>query len=102
MVANALSHKSFIHGMLFNELTSLRAKLEAKNSESSMAMYEVKLALIDRIHEAQQNDLFLMKVKGAIMEEKRADFVLTRDGALIFKFRICILSSAELKKEILT
>lgn len=78
VVAYALSRKSSamlaslynIPNTLFNELRSLRAKLQERTTRALMAIYDVKLVLIDRICDAQQVDPFVMRVKSEITEKK--------------------------------
>ncbi|XP_022895226.1 uncharacterized protein LOC111409405 [Olea europaea var. sylvestris] len=55
----------------------------------------------DRIIEAQGKDSFLQKIKNEIGIDKRKDFRIASDRALMFKGRICVPMDEVLKKEIL-
>lgn len=57
--------------------------------------------LRDRIVEAQGNDPFLLKNKSEVGTNKRKDFEIAADQALMFRERFCVSNDEALRNEIL-
>lgn len=66
-----------------------------------LAALIIRPTLRDRIIETQGNDLFLLKIKNEISTDKRNDFGIASDQALMFKGRICVPKDEVLRNEIL-
>ncbi|XP_022850734.1 uncharacterized protein LOC111372596 [Olea europaea var. sylvestris] len=95
VVADALSRKS--------DLENLRVEIIATPEQvtTRLATLVVRPTLRDRIIEAQGKDPFLQKIKNEIGNDKRKDFRIASDRALMFKGRIYVLKDEVLRKEIL-
>ncbi|XP_022892027.1 uncharacterized protein LOC111406897 [Olea europaea var. sylvestris] len=66
-----------------------------------LATLVVRPTLRDRIIEAQDKEPFLQRIKNEIGTNKRKDFRIASDRALMFKGRICVPKDEILRKEIL-
>ena len=69
--------------------------------EVLLATMQVKPTIIDRIKEAQNEDLQLQKQKEKVKVGRTVHFVLGDDGILYHGKRICVPNIEELKKELM-
>ena len=69
--------------------------------EVLLATMQVKPTIIDRINEAQNEDLQLQKQKEKVKVGRTVHFVLGDDGTLYHGKRICVPNIEELKKELM-
>ncbi|XP_022865472.1 uncharacterized protein LOC111385326, partial [Olea europaea var. sylvestris] len=84
-------------------LRNLRIEMVATPEQvtTHLATLVVRPTLRDRIIEAQVKDPFLQKIKNEIGTDKRKDFRIASDRALMFKGMICVPKDEVLRKEIL-
>ncbi|KAH9658749.1 Endonuclease [Citrus sinensis] len=109
VVADALSRKSFssiahLRGTympLLIELRSLGVELEVDNCRALIANFRVRPTLIDKVHQMQDQDLQLLKLKEDVQKDLRTDFAVRDDGVLVMGNRLCVPDIKELKKEIM-
>lgn len=66
-----------------------------------LAALIIRPTLRDRIIEAQNKDSFLQKIKNEVGIDKKKDFGVAEDQALIFRGRICVPKDEALRNEIL-
>ncbi|MDD0148643.1 hypothetical protein PSY31_23435, partial [Shigella flexneri] len=59
-------------------------------SGALIASFHVRPNLIDKVRAAQDEDEYLRQLKEAVSDGTRSDFILRRDGALMFENRICV------------
>ena len=109
VVADALSRKatgSFAHIQavqlpLMVELKKMGVILRMHQSGVLLASFQVRPVLIERILESQMEDPKLRIIKNKVQEGLNPEFSIRRDGALMYKARICVPDNSELKREIL-
>ena len=70
-------------------------------SGALIASFHVRPNLIGKVREAQDEDEYLRQLKEAVSNGTRTDFILRRDGALMFENRICVPNLPDIKREIL-
>ena len=85
--------------------TRLEAELRqgpfASRNNLLIAHLKVISIHIDRIHEAQNNDLKLVKLKQKVRNGLRTDFQMKDNDVLIMRNRLCVSQDEELRKMIL-
>ena len=57
--------------------------------------------ILDGMKERQEKDASLLRTKNEVLEGKESDFVISDEGVLYRKRRLCIPNEEELKKQIL-
>ena len=109
VVADALSRKSS-SGTLATMFTPQkhilldmeRAGIEViQDTQAKMNSLTLGSTLIDQIKVAQASDTELMKIKEEIAEGKRPDFLVSDDGTLRFRGRLCVPKDRVIKDLIL-
>ncbi|XP_022887787.1 uncharacterized protein LOC111403491 [Olea europaea var. sylvestris] len=108
VVADALSRKtsssspsSAVYTSLICEFKKLHTQLSVTTSGALLAHFQVRPSLIDKVREAQSEDLTLRTLKAEVSVGLRMDYVIRNDGALAMGNRLCVPDISELKKEIL-
>ncbi|XP_022889124.1 uncharacterized protein LOC111404565 [Olea europaea var. sylvestris] len=109
VVADALSRKtsssssaSAVYASLICEFKKLHAHLSATTAGAVLAHFHVRHTLIDKVIEAQAQDLTMRTLKEEVSVGLRTDYVIRNDGALAMgNNRLCVTDIPELKKEIL-
>ncbi|KAL2506165.1 reverse transcriptase [Abeliophyllum distichum] len=108
-VANALSRKIvgqltsviIVQEQLVRDFERLKLEVLAPSSQVTgrITYLMIRLTLRDRIREAQDKDPFLPKMKAEGSTDKRKEFCLNTNGALMFKGRLCVPKNENLIKE---
>ena len=109
VVADALSRKSFgslaaIKGcrrQLLGDLRSLQVHIRVLDSGALVANFRVQPDLVGRIKALQKNDLNLVQLMEDVKKGSKPDFVLSDDGVLRFKTRLCVPNDGDLRRELL-
>ena len=109
VVADALSRKSTgsltymqtIQLPLMVELQELGVELRMHVSGALFASFQLRPILVDRILEAQLEDLYLMRMRKKVEEREQSEFAIRDDGALVIGSRLCVPATEELKRKIL-
>ena len=86
---------------LLIELRYLGVELEVDNCRALITNFRVRPTLIDKVHQMQDQDLQLLKLKEDVQKGLRTDFAVRDDGVLVMGNRLCIPDIKELKKEIM-
>ena len=110
VVADALSRKSsssistmiVTQKSLLLEMQKLELEVVPKGFVEKLSVMSLKPTLLEKIKEHQFSDLYLSRVKEEVESGKRTDFVLSSEGILKFKDRLCVPDVSDLRKEILT
>ena len=108
-MADALSRKStsslaymqIIQLPLMVKLRELGVELRMHASGALFASFQLRPILVDRILEAQLEDLYLISMRKKVKEEEQSDFSIRDDGALVIGSRLCVPATEELKRQIL-
>jgi hypothetical protein len=103
VVADALSRKSYVNGLVAGEIPEdlckqfkdLRLEIVP---EGYLATMEVQSTLMDRIRECQKNDEELRVIRERIKEGKTKEFREDEQGTLWFGKRVCVPKDSELRK----
>ena len=66
-----------------------------------MAHFRVQLDLVGRIKALQNNDLNLVQLMKEVKSGSKLDFVLSDDGILMFRARLCVSNDGDLRRELL-
>ena len=98
VVANALSKMSIgslaymqtIQLPLMVKLRELGVELRMHASGALFASFQLRPILVDRILEAQLEDLYLMSMRKKVEEGEQSDFAIRDDGALVIGSRLCV------------
>jgi hypothetical protein len=106
VVADALSHKSYINGLTAGELPKdlceqfkeLRLEIVPKGFLASL---EVQPTLMDKIKEAQKIDKEIEEIKSKMLEGKAKGFRKDEQGIVWFEKCVCVPQDPELRKLIL-
>ncbi|KAL6319594.1 hypothetical protein AAG906_020671 [Vitis piasezkii] len=109
VVADALSRKSVgslaaIRGcqrQLLEDLRSLQVHMRVLDSRALVANFRVQLDLVGRIKALQKNDLNLVQLMEEVKNGSKPDFVLSDDGILRFRARLCVPNDGDLRRELL-
>ena len=88
------------HGVQ-DELRSLPLELIIYENDLLIAHLKVKLIHIDKLREAQNNDLKSLKLKQEVRSGLRIDFQIKDDDVLKMGNRLCVPQDEELRKVIL-
>ena len=86
---------------LMLELRRLDAGLEVDTSGALLVSFNVRPLLLGEIYEAQLQDLPLIEARGMAQNGAPSNFTVRRDGLLLFKNRVCVLTVESLKELIL-
>ena len=104
-VTNALSRKSSSSLMSIQSLMEpLQKELVEAGIElitGSLAALTFQPTILDGMKERQEKDASLLRTKNEVLEGKESDFVISDEGILYRKRRLCIPNEEELKKQIL-
>jgi hypothetical protein len=103
VVADALSHKSYMNGLTAGELPEdlceqfkeLRLEIVL---EGFLASLEVQPTLMDKIKEAQKIDKEIEEIKSNMAKGKAKGFHEDDQGIVWFEKRVCVPQDPELKK----
>ena len=68
---------------------------------SLLATLKVRPVLIDRVREAQGQDEQMVKIKEQVQQGNKVDFMISKNGTLLYKGRLCVPSVEVLKREIM-
>jgi hypothetical protein len=106
VVADALSHKSYVNGLTAGELPKdlckqfkeLRLEIVP---EGFLASFEVQPILMDKIKEAQKLDTEMEEIKSNMAKGKAKRFHEDDQGIIWFEKRVCVPQDPELRKLIL-
>ncbi|RVX03815.1 Retrovirus-related Pol polyprotein from transposon 17.6 [Vitis vinifera] len=109
VVANALSRKSVgslvaIKGCQrrsVEDLRSLHVHIRFLESGALVANFRVQLNLVGRIKALQKNDLKLVQLMEKVKKDSKPNFVLSDDGILRFRTRLCVPNDGDLRRELL-
>ena len=63
--------------------------------------FRVQLNLVGRIKALQKNDLNLVQLMEEVKKDSKPDFVLSDDGILRVRTRLCVPNDGDLRKELL-
>ena len=66
-----------------------------------MANFRVQPNLVGRIKALQKNDLNLVQLMEEVKKDSKPDFVLSDDGILMFRARLCVSNDGDLRRELL-
>ena len=110
VVADALSRKVVvgdvaalsIESCLVEDMRRLRLEVVTPGDRAYCSQLKVQPTLRERIRLAQEIDPQCERIKGEMAEGKHVDFVVSDDGLLRFRSRICVPASGDLRKEIMT
>jgi hypothetical protein len=106
VVADALSHKSYVNGLTAGELPEelceqfKKLRLEIV-PEGFLASLEVQPTLMDKIKEAQKLDKEIEEIKSNMAKGKAKGFREDEQGIIWFEKRFCVPQDPELRKLIL-
>jgi hypothetical protein len=106
VVADALSHKSYVNGLTAGELPEelceqfKRLRLEIV-PEGFLASLEVQPTLMDKIKEAQKLDKEIEEIKSNMAKGKAKGFREDEQGIVWFEKHVCVPQDPELRKLIL-
>ena len=109
VVADALSRKSVgslaaIKGcqrQLLGDLRSLQVHMKVLDLGALVANFRVQPDLVGRIKALQKNDLNLVQLVEEVKKGSKLDFVLSDDGILRFRTRLCVPNDGDLRRELL-
>ncbi|RVX18791.1 hypothetical protein CK203_006981 [Vitis vinifera] len=109
VVADALSRKSVgslvaIRGCqrkLLEYLRSLQVHMRVLDLGALVANFRVQPDLVWRIKALQKNDLNLVQCIEEVKNGSKPDFVLSDDGILRFRTRLCVPNDGDLRRELL-
>ena len=109
VVADALSRKSIgslaaIKGCqrkLLGDLRSLKVHIRVLDSRALVANFRVQPDLVGRIKALQKNDLNLVQLMEDVKKGSKPDFVLSDDGVLRFRTKLCVPNDGDLRRELL-
>ena len=109
VVADTLSRKSFgslaaIKGCqrrLIKDLRSLHVHIRVLDSGALVANFRVQPDLVGIIKARQKNDLNLVQPMEEVKKGSKPDFVLSNDGILRFRTRLCVPNDGDLRRELL-
>ncbi|RVW88173.1 Transposon Ty3-G Gag-Pol polyprotein [Vitis vinifera] len=108
-VADALSRK-FVGSLaaiigcqrqLLEDLRSLQVHMRVLDSGALVANFRVQPDLVGRIKALQKNDLNLVQLMEEVKKGNKPDFVLSDDGILRFRTRLCVPNDGDLRRELL-
>ena len=71
------------------------------DSGALVANFKVQPDLVGRIKALQKNDLNLVQVIEEVKNGSKPDFVLSDDGILRFRARLCVPNDGDLRRELL-
>ena len=80
------------------ELRALNAELAQGEKGVLLATLRIRPVLIHRVREAQGQDEQMVKIKEQVQQGNKVDFMLSHDGTLLYKGRLCV---EVLKREIM-
>nr|CAN79605.1 hypothetical protein VITISV_011118 [Vitis vinifera] len=95
VVADALNRK------FVGPLAAIRVHIRVLDLRALVANFRVQPNLVGRIKALQKNDLNLVQLMEEVKKSSKPDFVLSDDGILRFRTRICVLNDGDLRKELL-
>ncbi|RVW15017.1 Transposon Tf2-12 polyprotein [Vitis vinifera] len=109
VMADALSRKyvgslAAIRGcqrQLLEDLRSLQVHMKVLDSGALLVNFRVQLDLVGRIKALQNNDLNLVQLMKEVKSGSKLDFVLSNDGILRFRTRLCVPNDGDLKRKLL-
>ncbi|GMP84181.1 hypothetical protein CsSME_00037803 [Camellia sinensis var. sinensis] len=79
----------------------LRLEVVTPGDRAYFSQLTVQPTFRERIHLAQEIDHQCERIKGEMAEGKTVDFVVSDDGLLRFRSRICVSVGCDLRKEIM-
>ena len=108
-MADALSRKSVgslavVKGcqrQLLGDLRSLQVHMKVLDLGALVANFRVQPDLVGRIKALQKKDLNLVQLMEEVKNGSKPDFVLSNDGILRFKTRLCVPNDGDLRREFL-
>ena len=86
---------------LLLELRALNVELARGEKGALLATLKVRPVLIDRVREAQGQDEQIVKIKEQVQQGNKVDFMISDDGTLLYKVRLCVPSVEVLKREMM-
>ncbi|RVW15571.1 hypothetical protein CK203_077701 [Vitis vinifera] len=109
VVADALSRKSVgslstIRGyqrQLLGDLRSLRVHIRVLDLGALVANFRLQPYLVRRIKALQKNDLNLVQLMEEVKKGSKLDFVLSDDGILRVRTRLCVPNDGDLRRKLL-
>ncbi|RVW93842.1 Retrovirus-related Pol polyprotein from transposon 17.6 [Vitis vinifera] len=109
VVADALNKKSVgslatirrCQRLLLGDLRSLQVHIRVLDSRALVANFRVQPDLVGRIKALQKNDLNLVQLMEEVKKGSKPDFVLSDDGILRFRTRLCVPNDGDLRRELL-
>ena len=66
-----------------------------------MANFRVQPDLVKRIKALQKNDLNLVQLMDEVKKGSKPDFILSNDGILRFRARLCVPNDGDLRRKLL-
>ena len=96
-----LSHLQTVRAPLLIELRTTGVELEIDEIGALLASFHVRPTLLDRLREAQLEDVSLNLSRDLAFDGSHPEFSLGMDGTLLFRNRLCVPSDSDLKQEIL-
>ena len=106
VVADALSRKSIgslaaIRGCqrrLIEDLRSLQVHIKVLDLGALVENFKVQPDLVERIKTLQKNDLRLVQLMKEVKKGSKSNLVLSDDGILRFRTRLCVSNDGDLKR----
>ena len=86
---------------LLKDLRSLQVHMRVLDSGAFVANFRVQPDLVGRIKALQKNDLNLVQLMEEVKKDSKSDFVLSDDGILRFRARLCVPNNGDLKRKLL-
>ena len=83
------------------ELRGLNSGLKVDTSGALLASFSARPLLLEEIYEAHLQDPQLLEAKEMVQSGSHSDYIVRRDGLLLFKGRICVSTVESLKELIL-
>ncbi|KAL6323506.1 hypothetical protein AAG906_039083 [Vitis piasezkii] len=86
---------------LLGDLRSLQVHMRVLDSGALVANFRVQPDLVGRIKALQKNDLNLVQLMEEVKKGSKPDFVLSDDGILRFRTKLCVPNDGDLRRELL-
>ena len=86
---------------LVEDLRSLHVHIRFLESGALVANFRVQPNLVGRIKALQKNDLKLVQLMEKVKKDSKPNFVLSDDGILRFRTRLCVPNDGDLRRELL-
>ena len=83
------------------DLRSLQVHMRVLDSGALVVNFKVQPDLVGRIKALQKNDLNLVQLMEEVKKGSKPDFVLSDDGILRFRARLCVPNDGDLKRKLL-